>query len=297
MYAKTDVKVHLLLFSVTVSNGLNYSVSKIVMNGYLDPMAIILIRIVVTSLFFYILEKFMGVKEQIQRADYVRFALCSFLGIAANQLFFYNGLNLTTPINAAVMTLMTPIIIFLITYFIIKEKTAWWQLLGVCLACLGAGLLLFSKGVSIGNSTLTGDLMILANSTVYAVFVVLVAPLMRKYHSVTVMKVVFSLAIPMVLPITYNNVLEARWGSMGLYPWLALAFIVFIGTIYNYYINTWSLKHVSAAVSGGYIYLIPFQATLFAVLFNNDTLTVNKVMYGLLIFLGLFLVGRKVAQS
>ncbi len=293
MYAKSEIKVHVLLLSVCVSNGLNYSISKIVMGGFVDPMAIILIRIVATALFFWVLSKLLKIDDTIEKADYKRLLLCSLLGISSNQLMFYNGLNLTTPINAAVMSLMTPIIIFLITHFVVKEKSAWWQVLGVFVASIGAGLLVFGKGVRMGADTIVGDILILGNSTVYALYVVLVTPLMRKYHSITVMKIVFVLAIPIVLPVGVSHLVETQWSVMGLIPWLSLAFIVLIGTIYNYYINTWSLKHVSPTVNGGYIYLIPFLATLFAVLMGKDILTWEKVIYGILIFVGVYLVGRK----
>lgn len=292
MYDKSDLKVHFLLFSVCISNALNYSISKIVMDGFVDPMSVIFIRILATSLFFWVLARVLKIEESIERSDYVRLVICSLLGISCNQLMFYNGLHRTTPINASVMTLMTPIIIFLVTHFVIKEKSAWWQILGVLVACTGASLLLFGKGVSFGKDTFVGDMLILGNSTVYAIFVVLVTPLMRKYHPVTIMKYIFSLAMPVVFPLTYQHLLEAKWAEMTMGPWLSLGFIVVFGTIYNYYVNTWSLRHVSPSVNGGYIYSIPFLATICAVMMGKDILTEQKVLYGLLIFLGVYLVGK-----
>lgn len=292
MYEKSDLKVHFLLFSVCISNALNYSISKIVMDGFVDPMSVIFIRILVTSLFFWGLAKVMKIDESIERVDYMRLGICSLLGISCNQLMFYNGLHRTTPINASVMTLMTPIIIFVVTHYVIKEKSSWWQVFGVLLACLGAGFLLFGRGVSFGMDTFAGDMLILGNSTVYAIFVVLVTPLMRKYHPVTVMKYVFSLAMPVVFPLTYHHLLDAKWTEMTLGPWMSLGFILVFGTIYNYYVNTWSLKHVSPSVNGGYIYSIPFLSTIFAIIMGKDILTPQKMLYGLLIFCGVYLVGK-----
>ncbi|HTF80801.1 MAG TPA: DMT family transporter [Cytophagales bacterium] len=293
MYSKSDIKVHALLFSVCISNALNYSISKIVMDGFVDPMSVIFIRIFCTSVFFWIMSMLLQIKETVAVSDYKRLVVCSLLGISCNQLMFYNGLHRTTPINASVMTLMSPIIIFLVTHFVVKEKSAWWQMLGVLLAGVGAALLLFGKGVAFGRDTFVGDMLILGNSTVYAIFVVLVTPLMRKYHPVTVMKLVFTLAMPVVFPLTYSKLGEAHWGQMTLVPWLSLLFIIIFGTIYNYYVNTWSLRHVSPSVNGGYIYSIPFLATIFAIIMDKDVLTVEKLLYGALIFTGVYLVSRK----
>ena len=39
------------------------------------------------------------VKEKIDKKDLFRLALCGVFGVAINQLLFFEGLNLTTPIN------------------------------------------------------------------------------------------------------------------------------------------------------------------------------------------------------
>jgi drug/metabolite transporter (DMT)-like permease len=188
---------------------------------------------------------------------------------------------------------MTPIIIFLITHFILKEKSRWWQFIGFTMACVGAYLLVSIKGVNFNQDTLLGDLLVLCNSTVYALFMVLVTPLMKKYHPVTVMKYVFTFAIPVALPFTYSAFIHTPWGDLPSLAWWSLAFIVGFGTIYNYYVNTWSLKHVSPSVNGGYIYLIPLLTAMVAVLMNQDSLSTPKVIYGLLIIAGVYLVNKK----
>lgn len=102
-----NFKIHILLLSVAISNALNYSISKIAMSGGIHPMAVILMRIVGTSCFFDSWLIYTS-KDKIEPKDYFKLALCSLLGIATNQMLFYNGLHYTKPINAAVMTLMTP---------------------------------------------------------------------------------------------------------------------------------------------------------------------------------------------
>lgn len=288
-----NFKIHILLLSVAISNALNYSISKIAMSGGIHPMAVILMRIVGTSCFFLILGLFIPSKDKIEPKDYFKLALCSLLGIATNQMLFYNGLHYTKPINAAVMTLMTPIVIFLLSHFILKEKSFWWQFVGVLIAAIGAFLLIQLKGLEFSDNTLIGDLLIIANSTVYAIFMILVTPLMRKYQPVTVMKYIFTFAIPIVFPFTYKHFLQVNWALLSQEVYFSLAFVIIFGTIYNYYINTWSLKHVSPAINGSYIYLIPLLTVAFAILLKQDQLSVLKVVYGLLILLGVYLVNKK----
>ena len=49
--------------------------------------------------------------EKIEKKDFGRIAICGLLGAALNMIMFFKGLSLTTPINAALIMLLSPIIV------------------------------------------------------------------------------------------------------------------------------------------------------------------------------------------
>jgi drug/metabolite transporter (DMT)-like permease len=63
----------------------------------------------------------------------------------------------------------------------------------------------------------------------------------------------------------------------------------------------YGLKHLSPAISSSYIYLQPVLVMLFAVLFSaigiaedyTNTINFNKIIYMLMIFLGVYIISRK----
>jgi len=107
---------HILLFLVNFFYGANFIVSKLVMPAFILPQGFILIRVVVTTVLFFIVGRFWG-NEKVAIKDYPLLIACSLFGVVINQEMFFAGLNITTPINGALIMIMTPILVMVISFF------------------------------------------------------------------------------------------------------------------------------------------------------------------------------------
>ena len=76
--------------------------------------------------------------------------MCAVSGIAVNQLFFIKGLSLTYPIHAALLLLITPILIVFIAAWVLKERLGFLKVSGLALGILGALVLILANDNS-GN--------------------------------------------------------------------------------------------------------------------------------------------------
>ena len=63
-------------------------------------------------------------------------------------------------------------------------------------------------------------------------------------------------------------------------------------TILAYLLNAWALQNSNSTTVGSYIYLQPLLATLIAISLGMDTISKEKIGFGLLVILGLFLVNK-----
>ena len=286
------VKVHLALILVALIYGSNYSIAKEVMPVYIKPFGLIVIRVVSAAIFFWILSTFI-IKEKITgRADNIRSVACGVFGIAINQLFFFAGLNLTTPVNASLIMVVTPVVVLLAAAVLLKEKIKSIKVAGIAIAGLGAFLLISSSGKAVNTSGLLGDLFILLNAVSYGIYLVLVTPLMQRYQAITVVSRIFLVGAVLVLPFGFHQLLEPDWANLPGSIWAALVFMVFALTILAYLLNAWALRFASPSLLGVYIYLQPVLAILIAVMFGKDIFTIQKAIYALLIFAGVYLVSR-----
>ena len=107
---KIKILPHIALFAVNLIYALNYSIAKDVMPDYIGPSGFILLRVIGGSFLFFLTYIFF-IKEKVNSSDLVRLIFCGLFGVAINQLFFFEGLNLTTPINAAIIMTVSPILV------------------------------------------------------------------------------------------------------------------------------------------------------------------------------------------
>jgi len=288
-----QLKVHLALFSVALIYAANYSIAKTVMPVYVKPFGLIVIRVVSAAVFFGLLSRFL-VKEKITGfADNFRSVLCGIFGIAINQLFFFGGLNLTSPIHASLIMVITPVIVLLASAFLLKTPIRWLSSLGIFIAGAGAMLLISGGNSPDKNASWLGDIYILLNAVSYGIYLVLVAPLMQRYKAITVVARIFLVGAVLVLPFGYKQVAAADWQHLPATVWLAIVFMVVAVTFLTYLFNAWALRFANPSLLGVYIYLQPVLAILIAVFSGKDIFTLEKGLYALLIFIGVFLVSRK----
>lgn len=290
----TRLKAHLALFSVALIYGANYTIAKEVLdNDYIQPLGFILLR-VLSGLILFSLVHFLFIKEKIERKDIGKLILCGLFGVAINQMFFFTGLKLTRPINAALIMTVCPIIVLIVSAIILKEAVTARKLLGIVLGASGAVLLiLYGEELSFGKDRILGDIMIFVNATSYGIYLVLVKSLMQKYHPFTVVKWVFSIGILFVFPFGIGELAVVDWSLFKSSTWIAVAYVLIFTTFLAYFLNAYALKMVRASTVSIYIYLQPVLATLVAVLVQSDQLVLQKVVFGLMIFAGVYLVSSK----
>ena len=179
---------HAAILGANIIYGLNYSIAKDVMPEFIQPFGFIFCRVSGALLLFWMFAQF-AEKEKVSERDLALMAVCGAFGVASNQLMFFYGLNLTSPINAAIILTCNPILVLLISAVVIRERITSRKIIGIGLGLTGAvGLILFKGLSALSSDGFIGDLFVFLNATSYAIYLVLVKPLMQKYKPITVIK-------------------------------------------------------------------------------------------------------------
>jgi len=287
------LKGHIALFIAQIVYALNYSIAKDLMPTYIGPIALVFLRIFGACILFWILSLFLKT-ETVAKKDLIKMLWLALFGIVINQVFFIYGLSLTHPINSAIIMISNPIMVFIFTLIILKERVTILKLSGLSLAIFGATTLLLFKGnLEFGSETIVGDLYTLINSASWAIFVVMVKPIMEKYNTVTVMRWIFLFGSFYILPIGLDDFTKTDWSRFNDYAIFATCFVVIATTFFAYLLNIYGLKSLSPSTVSAYIYLQPFLASIFAIIMEKDSLTLTKLFSGILIIFGLYLINKK----
>lgn len=291
------VRAHLALFLVNALYGASHIVAKGVMPDYLTPSVFILLRASGATALFWLIKVFF-VREKVVRKDFYKMAICGLFGVTINQLFFFQGLNLTSSINSGIIMTVNPILVVILSYFVLKEAFTWRRSLGILIGASGAVLLTLTAGTGKGDSLL-GDVFIFINAASYAVYLVLVKPLMKKYAPLTVITWVFTFGLSFVLfyPPTLMELTTTDFQAIPANMIGVIIFVIVGVTFMTYILTVYGLKYVSASVSSAYIYLQPVLVMVFAWIFSSiglaadytNTITWTKIAYMLMIFMGVYL--------
>lgn len=297
---KSVIWAHLALLLVNMLYGASHVIAKGIMPNLLTPNVFILLRVAgATSLFWIIWV--LGKRERIKRKDLPLVAICGLFGVAINQLFFFHGLNLSSSINSGIIMATNPLIVVILSYFLLKENITWIRAIGILLGATGAVLLTLKGGTGKGDSVL-GDFFLFLNAISYALYLVLVKPLMKSYSPLTVITYVFTFGLLYVLifPPTLQDLSHTQFSSIPTAAWGIIVYVIVGVTFLTYLFTVYGLKFVSPAISSVYIYTQPVFVILFAFLFHfvgmvdyTQTITTEKIAYMLLIFTGVYLTSVK----
>jgi len=281
---------HISLFFANLIYAINFTFAKDVMPDFIQPSGFILLRVIgAITLFSFIY--FVFLKEMVDKKDIIRLAICGIFGVAINQLFFFEGLNITTPINAAIIMTSNPVIVIIMSAVILHEKLNIRKGIGIALGLIGASALILNGGSLNGNTDFVlGNTFVFINAASYGLYLVLVKPLMQKYHPITVMFYVFGFGFLYVLPFGYSELLAVKWTSFPQKIIWEVAFVVVCTTVIAYLLNSSALKQLNPSTVSIYIYTQPVLATLFAIFRKADTLDEIKIISAIIIFFGVYLV-------
>lgn len=281
------------LFFVNLLYGINYVVAKGLMPEVIGPSGFILLRVVGANLLFW--PVWLIKRERVAWSDAKRLVLCGISGVAVNQLMFFHGLMRTSAVHASILMVATPILVLVLSGLLIGERITWGKMAGVCLGAVGALLLIFIGSGNDAGTSVLGDLFIFINAASYAVFLVMVKPLMAKYSAVTVMSWCFLIGSLIVLPFGWAEFAQVNWTGLAAPDAWSLAFVVVLVTFVAYLLNTWALRMVQPSLAGSFIYLQPVLALLVTMVVVPDAPGVAwpQVLAAGCIFLGVWLVGRK----
>jgi drug/metabolite transporter (DMT)-like permease len=287
-------KGHLAAFVTNLLYGANFSIVKLVMPDFILPSGLVLMRVLFALIMFFIFAQLRAGNEKIERSDWLKLFFCGIFGVAINQLLFLEGLARTSNINAALIMTTNPVMVLIAASVIIKERITMQKTFGILLGLAGASLLiLFGTITKNRDANWHGDLMIFLNAASYSVFLVMVKPLMKKYHPLTVIKWTFVFGTIFVIPFGIGEASVVQWSQFTGTVWLSLFYVLFFTTFIVYLLTTYSLKNLSPSVVSFYIYLQPIFATLLTLLLQHEKPTMIQATSCILIFMGVYLVSVK----
>lgn len=296
---KNTYKAHLALLGANIIYGANHLIAKGVMPNKIGPSAFVFLRILGAGLLFWFIRIY--IKEKIDKKDFIKLMFSGLFGVTTNQLLFFHGLNLTSPIDASIIITAVPVLVLIFSAFMLKEKITTNKIYGIIVGGIGAFLLIWYSKKASGTSSVLGNIFVFINACSYAFYLVYVKPLMKKYKPITVISWVFLFGFIFMFPIGISDVLTTDYSAFDLNTYLTIAFVILGTTFLAYLFNIYALSKVAPSISGSYIYLQPvvsfIMVGIYAFVLGHKEYThdINlvKILSCLLVVFGVYLISKK----
>ena len=278
--------------------GFHHTIAKELMPDFISPGALLYVRVLGAAILFWAISLFFP-NEYIEKKDRIRLVLCALFGMSINMIASLKGLSLSTPINSAIISTTSPIIIFIISIILIKEKITKQKYIGVIIGFLGTlFLILFNNKIIVNAPNIKlGNIFLFTNSISYGLYFVMVKPLTDKYSMITLMKWLFLISIIINIPISYTEFINIQWQNFVPSALINLLYVVICTTFLVYLLNLYALKNLKATTVGMFIYFQPIIAIIYAIYVGSDKLSMLDVISTLMVFLGVYLVSKKTLKK
>jgi drug/metabolite transporter (DMT)-like permease len=233
-----------------------------ILEPHLGPIAITFVPFWVTTIL--LIPLLLRQKNRVKPTgrDWVAFAIAGVAGQVLAQLGMTWGITRSLASNAAILSLLIPVISAVLASMMLKEKLTWLRILsfGVGLA----GVLLMSvqdlrTSAFLDSRMLSGNLLIFAGCAGSAFYNVYCKGLMARFQEVEILiysYIFASLAsIPLLIwvePFSFH-----AFASFDLKAWLAFAFLALLMYGVSMLLFFYVLQFVEVTLASASLYLIP----------------------------------------
>ncbi|MEX0273943.1 MAG: DMT family transporter [Flavobacteriaceae bacterium] len=275
--------------------GATYPVAKSIMPVPMKPYGLTLVRVMGATLLFWVAALW-APREKITPKGFLWLFATAVCGASLNMIFLFKGLSYTSPVNASIIVLMTPLFVYLNSYIFLRERIRPIRFMGVLMGLLGALLIILSNN-SLGKyaGSIKGDLLVMGSPVVYSLYLIIMGKLTREYHIFTITKWSLFFGVLIVLPFGYTELTEVPWSHFSTAHFLALSFLV-VGTSFLAVLFTlYALKYIKASTFSVFMYLQPIFTMLIIWSVLGQSVHPIQILAMLLVFGGCYLAANDIA--
>ena len=182
---------------------------------------------------------------------------------------------------------------FAVSAIVGTEKLRLIKVIGIVLAAAGVINLIDPRNASFSSETTLGDMMIIANSLSYGIFVATSKETITRNGAFRSMMWIFIFASIVCVPLGLWSLSSIDPISVSTNIWLLVLNISVIATAGPYLLNAYALSKVNPSIVAVYIYLQPIIGFILAVIFLNEILDLKFAVAAVLVFVGVWLTTKR----
>lgn len=223
--------------------------------------------------------------REYRAVDYRKMFTLGILGNFLYYIFLYGALDKTTASEGFILAYTWPMLVVVLSFFILKEKATMGKVLGILISFIGI-IVITTKGdfMDFQLTNLLGDAMAVLGAVTFALFSVLGK---KQNYDKTVSVFVFFLAAFICLIPTVLIFSDFVWPSSEVWKWLIYNGVFVNGISYVFWFK--ALERGKTHIVSNMLYLTPFISLVYIYFFLNEKILLSSfaglviIVFGILI--------------
>ncbi len=273
-----------LLFQQTLG-AVSFAISKYGL-AIIEPFAFAFYRFVMAAAILLLITRFSKHSQPIAKNDYWKIFGLGVIIIPFNQVAYLYGQSLTGAGHASLLFATTPIWIFMMAMIHLKEKLILRRVIGIIVAVIGVGIIMFGGAVKIGKEYLIGDLIVLLAVLAWAYYTILGKSLVQKYGAMRVTAYALSFGTILYVPFGLYASAQVDYSRVTAGAWLSVLYMAIGISVAAYVLWYWVLKHIEASRMAVFHNIQPVIASVMAYFWLGEPLGAAFVIGGLIVLAG-----------
>lgn len=261
--------------------------------GYIPPLPFAALRFVLAGLVLLaILRLLDSKKRRVKRKDFWALAGVGAIGVALNNVAFTFGVSMTSASDTALIVATAPLWGMLLGFVLGLERPKLQGLVGVGLALLGVGVIVY-RGLGASGTSLTGDLLVMGAAACWGSYAVLSLPLLRRYSPLVVATYTMLFGGLAVLPLASLSFLRTDWGAVSAEGWAAAGYSALLVAAFGF--TSWQrgVARIGANRMLVYQYVVTLVGVFAGVMLFNEGFGIDKALGAAILLGGVYLARRQ----
>jgi drug/metabolite transporter (DMT)-like permease len=281
----------MLVFAALFWGG-NYAVTKYAAE-FLPPVLIVTFRFAGGALLLLLILRLFEPESRLSRGEALPMVALGCLGMAAAQTAFTFGVSLTSATNTGLVFATAPIWGLLLGFALGWERPTLTGITGIVLSISGIVMVFYDGLGDDAGASLAGDLLVLVAAVSVGCYTVFSLSILERHTPLAVATYPMLFGAPFVALFALPTLPAFDFASVGAGAWVAVAYSAVLATAFTFAAWQVGIRRIGANRVLVYQYLITLAGVSSGVLFLGETLTVNKVLGGAVILVGIYVARRR----
>jgi drug/metabolite transporter (DMT)-like permease len=293
---RSRLSAELGMLGVVLIWGTNFTITKASL-AYIPPLAFTAVRFLLASVALLLLVRAVEPRAELSGKDFRKLVLIGLVGNTLYQPAWIVGLDHTTASNSAVIIGSLPGIVALLAWVFRLERISTWVCTGIVFSLLGVAMVVGTHGISLGGSTILGDLLTVGAVFCWATYTLGLRTIAPSVSPLRITAVTTAVGTPGIVLMSLPQTWATNWLRVPPPAYGGIVYAALISLVGAYFLFNTGVKKLGPSRASVYSCMIPLVGVMVAWTFLGEVPLPIQALGGLLVIIGVWLSRRRESTS